>query len=246
MVETEQSLAERCRSVAETVCHLGGFVRRQLNKQLEEPISDTDWKQHGRVAVFLAFLNLDGNPDQPAAFDWQAKTFVSKALSILQQVTIGSESDVYDRIVRGRQRRSAKGVEELRWDAWQSASLDDLAGHRAVEEFAPTIETHAAHMVERHQEFEQGQARPQVGDQLVKELTRYLKPQEAVWLIRRYRDGVPTAVLAEELCRKNSKYQTPDGKTRAVRCIDVAVHRARAKARNALSPQWHRLAVEVA
>jgi hypothetical protein len=240
---TEQSLADRCRSVGEVVCHLGGFVRRQLNKKLEEPISDTDWQQHGRVAVFLAFLNLDGNPDRPDGFDWYAKSFVAKALSILQQITIGSESDVYDRIVRCRQRRSARNVDELRWDCWASASLDDIAGHRAVEDFS--LDLMAPTSLEQMYEFERAAARPQVDDALVQELTKNLKPQEAVWLIRRYRDGVPTAILAEELCRKNVKYQTPDGQVRAIRCIDVAVHRARAKARKFLNSRWQQLAAEV-
>lgn len=245
-VRDEQSLAGRCREIGETVCRLGGFVRRQLNQQLEEPITDSDWAQHGRVAVFLAFLAANGDGDQPDDFDWYSKSFVSKALSVLQQTALGSDSDVYDRIMRSRHRRSARSVDELRWDSWTSASLDDLSGHRAFEELAQCEEFNPSLAHERYQDFESQAARPLIDDSLVEELTTKLKPQEAVWLIRRYRDGVPTAVLAEELCRKNVKYQTADGLTRAIRCIDVAVHRARAKARTFLADRWQRLAVEVA
>jgi len=245
MVREEQSLADRCQTVGDAVCRLGGFVRRQLNRQLETPITDADWEQHGRVAAFLAFLAQDGNPDRPDNFNWTAKTFTAKALSILQQITLGSESDVYDRIIRGRGRLSVRSVDELRWDAWGIASLDDLPGHRALEDVLQNEDERLSSAHERYQWFERQVTRPLLDDTLVEELTRQLKPQEAVWLIRRYRDGVPTAVLAEELCQKNSKYQTPDGQLRAVRCIDVAVHRARAKARAVLSSRWGHLAAEV-
>jgi hypothetical protein len=239
------SLVDRCNAVADTICKRGGFVRRQVNNQSEEPLTSEDWAQHGRVAAFLAFVQMGGNGDAPDTFDWDSEELLKRSLSVLQQLTLGSSSDVYDRIMRGRQRLAAKAVEELRWDAWASASVDDITGQRGFDEAAQADALRHGAGNERYQEFERNQAQTQLDDLLVQELTHKLKPQEAVWLIRRYRDGVPTAVLARELVKKDEKYQTADGFTRAVRCIDVAVHRARAKARALLDAQWHSMAKEV-
>lgn len=241
---TEQTLADKCRAAGDALCKLGSFVFRQVNQQLDDPLTADDWAQHGRVAAFLAFIQMGGDGDRPDDFDWTSKDFTRRALSVLQQLTLGSQSDVYDRIMRARSRRTVCQVDELAWDTWQHVSADDFSGHRSFEDVCAKDDNRATDKSKRY--VQEAVARPILDDTLVTELTKNLNPQEAVWLIRRYRDGIPTAVLAEELVKKSPKYQTEDGFTRAVRCIDVAVYRARGKARKILGDHWQRLAQEVA
>lgn len=230
-----QTLADRCNVAGAQLGKLGNFVRRQLNRQLEEPLTDAEWQQHGRVAAFLAFVQLGGLVEDHHEFDWSSAEFMRRGLSVLQQLTLGSQSDVYDQVLRSRHRLGGCQVEELSWDSWNSASSADLAGHRGFEEAATGDGLH----------LQEPRERPEIGDTLIVALTKVLRPQEVVWLIRRYRDGISTSVLASELVSKTPKYQTADGYARAVRCIDVAVHRAKHKARTLLSGEWRALAQEV-
>jgi hypothetical protein len=240
------SLTERLATTGSVVCRLGGFIRRLINQQNAEPIPDVEWEQHGRVAVFFAFVALGGDVDSPETFNWKARPLIGKSLSLLQQLTLGSQSDLYDKVLRTRARLIAHPVDEMCWDAWQTVcaeELRELSHHGARWHTGKGIPFVAR---DRHQEFLRKTERKAVSEALIADLQATLKPQEAVWLVRRYRDGVPTSVLAKEMVANNEHYQTPDGLLRAIRCIDVAVHRARHKAQRLLPSKWAHLATEMA
>lgn len=232
-------LAERCSSLGKQICHRGGSVRKMANgRRLEKCMSEAEWQQHGCAAAFLAFIEMGGVADDPDSVDWASTKLFATALRLLQIYALGSESDVYDRIIRERSRRSGNGVTELMWDMWRSAG--------GADEVAPVARARWRVTPERYYEFWDGINRPTLDDSFAAELTKILRPQEAVWLIRRYRDGVSTAELARELILKDEKYQTADGFTRATRYIDVAIHRAKKKCRAKLSANWAALAQDVA
>lgn len=236
------TLYERCAHLAERVCTRGAPIRRLANNRLDQPMSDDQWRHHGQTAAFFAFIDAGGNADLPDSVNWHSQALFARALKLLQIYALGSQSDVYDRIIRERPRRAGGTVAELMWDAWHDAST---TVESKQSDGAPRVKHTAAHQAQRYYDFWSRQDRPQIDDSFAMALTKLLRPQEAVWLIRRYRDGVPTAELARELCEKDARYQTPDGVSRAVRYIDVVVHRAKKRCREALA-DWQTVAQEVA
>lgn len=243
-------LAQHCRTLGVRVCNFSGIVQRQVNTWQDTPIAQEDWHHFGQVAAFYAFTDLGGSPDNPAAFDWNSKELFRRALSHLQQLTLGTQSELYDQVKRRRLRLTGSQVEELRWDAWDMVCMEDLRQVEASAEHttqaADGLALYPRHTGQQYFDFERKQDSDVPVDALILELTSQLKPQEAVWLIRRYRDGESTATLAREFMQKDARYQTADGFTRAVRYIDVAIHRAKKKAQKLLAPRWHQLALEVA
>jgi len=239
VIDADTRLTEQCLALGSRACGFSGFIQRQANMQLERSMTTEQWKHYGAVAAFLAFAELGGSVEDPESFDWSSKDLFRRAVSHLQTITLGSQSDVYDRIMRRRTRLTGSQVQELQWDAWTFASLEDVqrvasdVAHRQTPDCLPL-----------HPKTSQDSAVNE--DALVWELTQHLRPQEVVWLIRRYRDGETTATLAREFIQKDTRYQTADGHTRAVRYIDVSIHRAKKKAQRLLSRRWQYLALEVA
>lgn len=242
-------LAQRCRTLGLRVCNFSGMIHRSVNSISDAAMSIEEWHHLGQVAAFLAFAEAGGTPESPDCVDWDSKDLFRRAVSHLQQIAMGSQSDIYDRIKRTRVRLTGSQVAEVQWDAWREASMEDLRRsdlqHAQGLQDAIGLELYPCTETDRYYDFMQRLDNEVPEDALILELTSHLRPQEAVWLIRRYRDGETTATLAREFVQKEARYQTADGFTRAVRYIDVAIHRAKKKAQRLLASHWRQLAVEV-
>lgn len=249
VVDADARLTQQCQALGSRACGFSGFIQRQANMQLEHCMTAEQWHHYGAVAAFLAFAELGGSVDTPEDFDWSSKELFRRAVSHLQTITLGSQSDVYDRIMRTRSRLTGSQVKELQWDAWGSVAVEDLKQVQSNLEASQSqdgLSLYPRDAAEHYYDFEQQTDFELNETELTLELARHLKPQEVVWLIRRYRDGETTATLAQEFVKKDVRYQTEDGLTRAIRYIDVAIHRAKKKAQKLLTPRWHHLAAEVA
>lgn len=199
-----------------------------------------DWHQHSLVAAYLAFIELGGAPDVPDQFDWKHPRLLPLTLKHLRVATIGGASDFIDVHQRNQSRKSGACNDAVCWDAWR-AGVESVAKVRsATKKPAPiTGEYYANDGFERvPNEYS--------GESLLWALAKVLKPQEVVWLVRRYRDGVHQDVLARELCAKDARYQDPTGYDRAINYINVTIHRAKKRARSALGTKWEALAMEAA
>lgn len=247
-MDADKTLATLCAQHGDRVCSYGNMIRRTAAARYDYRTTDTEWRHLGQVAVFEAFLELGGDCDSPERFDWASASLVRKAVSLLQKMCIGSHSDIYDYILRGRVRLAGAHNEELQWDSWRDATVTDAAGDRDLVNGQADLGLHAQAQTgsQRYYDFDSRAHRAPINEEIVFQLTSLLRPQEAVWLIRRYRDGEPTAAIARELVEKEPRYQAADGFTRASRYVDVVVHRAKKKARSLLEPQWGQLAQEVA
>jgi hypothetical protein len=243
-------LVERCQTLGAKLCRYSARVQQQANALREAPFTDEEWQHCGRLAAFLAFMDIGGSAAAPDDTDWSAQELFRRALTHLQQLTLGAHSDVYDRLMRARVRRTGSQVSELQWDAWRTASMDDIrqseAGGESSMQEADGLALYPRDAAEQYYDFTRAQHSDVPMDALILELTRVLRPQEAVWLIRRYRDGETTAAMAKEFVAKDARYQTANGMTRAMRYIDVAIHRAKKKAQRLLASHWHEMAMEVA
>lgn len=246
MVQTNV-LADRCANIAKRICAYAGPVRKIAKERFSYAYSTEQWLQEGQVAAFLAFVEFNGDQERPEQFDWTSREYFHRALSIFQLYVIGSSSDIYDTIIRERTRRAGDDVGELSWDSWQGSFAYNEVKAECGWSAKRSGHRHIRDKARQHYDacWEQPN-RVELGEELVLELTRLLRPQEAVWLIRRYRDGATTALLADELVAKDPRYQTADGHIRAVRYIDVVVHRAKKKCRAKLPRRWQMLSQEVA
>lgn len=246
-MESSTLLVERCAALRNRICNLAQLVRRMVEDKTDTELSVDTWREHGLTAAFLAFVEVGGDSTDPDGIDWQSPELLRVALRVLQKQVLGSESDVYDVLMRERTRKVGSRVTALGWDAWTEVSLADDLGHtREHDGHISAAGSDVDAVAYRYQDFVAEHTRPQLDDTFAFELTRLLRPQEAVWLIRRYRDGEPTSVLAHELVQRDAKYQTADGFARATTYIDVVVHRAKKKARRVLDSGWRDLALEVA
>lgn len=240
-------LAIKCTEATKRVCTLCAPLRYAIQfANGHSRITDAEWQHLGSVASFMAFVQLGGNPDLPEQFDWLSDKYLRLCANLLQGYTLGRNSDSYDQMRRDRSRRPGALVQELRWTAWtvpssRTAYTDETGLFRFGKETRSGKSQNDCYY-----DFCEQADRVEIAEEVALELTRVLRPQEAVWLIRRYRDGETTAALAEELIKKNAKYQTDGGLLRAIRYIDVVVHRAKKKARAKLAPMWRAIAEEVA
>jgi hypothetical protein len=231
-------LYRRCEELGSKVCSFCNIVLRMSNQRYSHQYDAGEWKHLGQVSAFLAYGELFGDAD-PDTVDWRSRELLMHASRILQKLTIGSKSDIYDSIIRVRLRRDGSFNDELRWAAWNQAHPSEVTDDSK----AVTVPVDS---YQRYFEFQSSLFKTELKDEVASELMRLLRPQEAVWLIRRYRDGVPTVALARELMDKEPRYQTEDGFTRACRYVDVVIHRAKKKARKLLPPVWGEFASEVA
>jgi hypothetical protein len=237
VLATSDTLDAQLIALGKTLCQYGTPLVRRVRAARWNAMPEWEWQHHGRAAAYLAFIDLGGDPDQPDAFGWNNPQLLKRGLSYLQDATLGGESEFYDERVRGRNRKSGSLNAELCWDAWLSATPDDTgaavdapAARSAWSQWTPSVEAEVS--------FEDAMDRAVVEEQFEWAILRVLPPQEAVWLIRRFRDGVATKTLAEELVAKEPRYAGPNGLARATNYIDVTVHRAKAKAKKLLGADW--------
>jgi hypothetical protein len=249
-VELQRDALEvHCTGVARRLCQYCASVRYVANVRYDAHISEDMWLHYGRTAAFMAFVRCGGSSQTPTQFDWESADYFRCAVSQMQKLALGSESEVYDQVVRDRTRRDGRSVAEVSWDAWTFASLQDIGsrqGENASSDVTGRTTQYSEHANVFEDLFVSYLDRAMIVDDLVLELTRILKPQEVVWLIRKYRDNVPSLELARDFQNKDARYQTSDGLVRARRYIDVTIHRAKKKARATLTARWKQLAEEAA
>jgi len=247
MLAGQALLEELCVDRGKEMCAQGAMIRRVASARFDYHHSDREWTHLGQVAAFMTFHGQGGDPDTPTNFDWNGKAFTRASLSLLQKLAIGSCSDIYDQILRGRQRLAGASVSEVEWDSWKQAHTDELHHHTSQGGVSQNHFGGRPRSASRsYDEFKREGEREVVDETFAILLSKVLKPQEAVWLIRRYRDGEPTVNLAKDLVTKDTRYQSEGGLTRAVQYIDVVVHRAKKKAREKLPAVWASLAKETA
>jgi hypothetical protein len=125
----QESLEQHCETLGRTICNVAWKLVRNCISQVDREFDNTTtfsytWTHYGRTAAFMAFSEMGGSPDDPDSFDWSSPRVRTLALKTLQQLTIGSKSDVYDYMRRGRDRRDGALVDELRWSQWSTQTYD--------------------------------------------------------------------------------------------------------------------------
>jgi hypothetical protein len=180
VIDAETRLTQQCQALGSRACGFSGFVQRQVNMHLEQCMTTEQWRHYGAVAAFLAFADMGGSVDAPDTFDWTSKDLFRRTLSHLQTLTLGSQSDVYDRLMRTRQRLTGSQVKELQWDAWTSVALEDL---KQVESNLQSsqendgLSLYPRDASEHYYDFEQQTDFELSETELTMELARHLKPQ---------------------------------------------------------------------
>jgi hypothetical protein len=125
----QHSLEQHCEVLGRTICNVAWKLVRNCISIVDREFDNTatfssTWTHYGTTAAFMAFVELGGSPDDPDTFDWSSPKLRTLALKTLQQLTIGSKSDVYDYMRRGRIRRNGADVAELSWSLWQTSTYD--------------------------------------------------------------------------------------------------------------------------
>jgi hypothetical protein len=237
----------RCSELATKVCTFTSTrVRRALQQVSVDGEAGTSesWSHYGSLAAFLAFMKVGGDVSNPDNIDWESQLLFKTAVSLMQKLTLGSASDHYDKLLRERGRRAH--VDEVCWSSWKQGVYD-----KGDDIVAPSTRTASRAGINRvalraYHEFDDAlNAGTLDGNELVRALQAILKPREVQWLLRRYRDGEATADIAKDLVDTEDKYQGPGGLAKAISVVDVAIHRAKKRARHALPQRWLVLAQEV-
>ena len=211
------------------------WARRGTNNMLD----DDEWQQHALVAAYLAFAESGGDPDRWNEFDWEQQSLLQCTLKHLRAAILGSASEFIDIHQRNAVRKSGACNAALCWDAWKSGvEKSPSAKHKA--EPQPMAGEYWA-----NDAFDAGPSE-YTTEGLLWALANVLKPQEVVWLVRRYRDNVQQDTLAKELCAKDARYQDETGYDRAINYINVTIHRAKKRAQRTLGTKWQALALEAA
>jgi hypothetical protein len=193
-----------------------------------------EWEQHGRVAAYLAYVALGGDPETPAAFDWEHPELLQRTLHELRRLTLGDQSDFVDVHRRNSNRKSGVYNDALCWDAWRCAADELLTANESrtapVQEYLGADDAAAALDLATAQ------------SELLTTLEHALPPREYNWLVRRFCLGVGQQELADELIANTPRYQGPGGRERAINYINVVICRAKQHAREALGSRWAALA----
>lgn len=216
-----------------------GFKLVKLMTKLTGNMLTKDDVQHFVLsAAFEAFLDLGGNPDAPEAFDWAANelTLEKRGLRWLRKEVVGRKSEFGEVTARLKNRKNSAFVDCYRWTAWTYENFNSsrAIAHNTVG-FEYTVPSDADKAL---QEEEVGM--------FVDDLKKTLNEREFQWLIERYVEGLPQSVQIDRLVSENPEYQTADGRKRAEGFLNVAIWRARERAKAVLGDKWREIAKDVA
>lgn len=221
---------------------------RTMAKLTGEPLEQSDYRHHADTAAFEAFIDLGGNVDDPAGFDFEGQydALVARAMKHLRRELVGRESVFGDIHMRQSARQNRAIVDGDSWSAWKYAGVEE------TEYVDGALLGSANDVTEQDRHLYELELR-----RMDAILRSKLTANEYRWLIERDRDGVSqdvqiaTLVEADRLGQikrhGNSKgYQGPDGRKRAETYINTTVTRARQKAAAILGQEWQGLLQEAA
>lgn len=188
-------------------------------------------------AAFEAFLDLGGNPDQPNDFDWPGNTLAleKRGLRWLRREVVGRQSEFGEVTARLKNRKNTAFVDCYRWTAW---TYENFNSSRAVTHNSVGFEYTTVSDAERSLQEEE------VGS-FITDLKGALDEREFRWLIERYIEGVPQSVQIDRVVAENPEYQLPNGRKRAEGFLNVAIWRARERAKAVLGAKWREVAQDV-
>lgn len=229
------------------ICFRLHSVARRATKML----SRHEWQHLCLTAVYLAYAQRGGTPEDMETFAWDNEQFLAEAAAILRVYVTGQASDFVDIHRRNSVRHNGAVNAEVCWDAWRSSG-DQEAGDAFLQyrgwsrDDGSPIEAVASEYYNAEDELLETIESRDLLDELFADLARILSPRDVRFLKQRYLDGLDQYEIAAQVIREQPEYQTPDGMRRAVRMVNVAVHRARRRARTLLPPKYAALVSEAA
>jgi hypothetical protein len=254
-------ITARLQPLADRMFTLARPILKSARKFAGPSLSMMDARIEILASLFLTYIHLGGNPDLPDAFDWERQT---KRLLWLSRIDLGRflegpGSDRYDSRRRGAVRRGT--TTSIRWDAWTETawmpgpSRRDLNEGELLKGEDVTGRASPAGMRETPQETAYHR---RVLESLPGALEAILPPADYQLLSEHYLHGKSQAEMAgvEGVAvggQHTPTNRSPKGREKRVlkrkrpeTAINVALHRARRKARYGLGVFWCHLSHEVA
>jgi hypothetical protein len=196
-------------------------------------VARTDRAHLAMVAVFEAFLELGGDPENPDAFFWEDDAHLLEhwALLFMRREVIGRNSITSLYFRDSIRRKDGHCVDQYRWDAWQN-----IAAWRqkklTTKGVFPSNDVHL-YAPERDL-FQKGLA------DFRAELKEVVSPFAYRLIVERYYENVPVADQVRWVEELYPQYKN-DYK-RACNFIDKTISRAKKKAALALEAKWGEVA----
>jgi hypothetical protein len=214
-------------------------IMRDAERLTGDEMARAEYRHHVAASAVLAYVDLGGDCDAPDAFDWDAarEALLSRTMAHLRATIVGKASDFRDVQNRCTPRREVALDPAAQWTQWRVGGEDRRALRRRSLLGGNLRGGDAA--------ADEALAEEALAD-LPAALAGVLSPTEWTWVVERYRDGVPQTAQIAALVARDPRYQGEGGAARAENRINVAVHRAKRKARERLGARWAALAAEVA
>ena len=233
-----QPLADRLLALARPILKSA----QQFGGDLE---SRDDARTEALASLFLMYIHLGGNPDLPHLFDWETKT---KRLLWLSRVDLGRFMEGPGSVRYDWRRRNALrrgGMAAIHWDSWTEMPYTPGTSKGKLNEGAllkPEDQTGRASPAGMRETPQEITLANKVLEGLPEAVEAVVPPADYRLLSEHYLFGKSQAEMAGV---EGVPVGAPE-RRRPETAINVALHRARRKARYGLSSFWAHLAQETA
>lgn len=210
------ALLRRLKPIAQRVGHRATSARSLVGHPASEAETQAEFLHLCEVAAFYAYLDLEGDPDNPSAFLWEKREveLQRRAYTWLTAETQNPHTTYYDRRSRARPRQ--RSLEPVAWDSWTFGVPREHVQERALRE-------NQLQLLER-------------------ELPKVLDEAE-LWLVHQvFFVGKRLRQVAQEYAAfRPQQYVGAVGWRKAEKMLEKRYTRALERMRHALGPQWKAL-----
>lgn len=218
------------------VCRLASPLLLASMRGTRDVTTEADFQTFVHTAVFLAFLDAGGTPDDPAAFAWaeQHHAIVRAATVTIKRQLNGRHSLHGDIMRRTKSRRDWVGITAC-WSAWETGTAES-----ADTGYAPAGADRARrHDLATCESSVTRDVRSADLSTLCERLAAALTANEYAWLLARFVERRPYQEMIDDLvAAEPARYGDAKGRARAATRIDVTIHRAKKKAAAILGGDW--------